>query len=120
MSYFDDVHEFVEDSFSKSGGTQGLRHFERTVYWVEQLKPDADEALRIAAMAHDIERAFRDPSKEPAGGSKEGFKGEFFTKYHPEKGAEIVGEFLEKEGAPSALGSRRVTSTGGRSIRGRG
>ena len=57
-------------------------------------------------MAHDIERAFRDPSKEPATKSEEGFKGEFFTKYHPEKGAEIVGEVLTKEDAPLELINR--------------
>ncbi|HEC31128.1 MAG TPA: DUF4202 family protein [Deltaproteobacteria bacterium] len=35
-------------------------HAENTVQWVKKLKPDADEALIIAALAHDIERAIED------------------------------------------------------------
>jgi hypothetical protein len=87
----------------KSGGIGGLKHFDRTVYWVEQLRPDADEALRIAAIAHDIERAFRDTSKEPASSSDAGFKSDFFLKYHPQKGAGIIDKFLKGEYAPQEL-----------------
>ena len=32
-------------------------HAENVLEWVLKLKPDADEALRIAALAHDIDRA---------------------------------------------------------------
>ena len=34
-----------------------MLHFDRTVYWLQQLRPDADGALLIAAISHDIERA---------------------------------------------------------------
>jgi Domain of unknown function (DUF4202) len=103
MDYFDKVRQFVIDSFEKSGSIQGLKHFDRTVYWIEQLKPGADEGLRIAAEAHDIERAYRDSSKEPVGESDKGFRDDYYLKYHPEKGAQIIGEFLEREGAPVGL-----------------
>ncbi len=103
MNYFDKARQFVVDSFKKSGSIQGLRHFDRTVYWIERLRPDADESLKIAAVAHDLERAFRDPSKEPANESSAGFKDDFFLKYHPEKGAEIMGNFLEEERAPKEM-----------------
>jgi hypothetical protein len=33
------------------------RHAENTLDWLLMLKPDADEALQIAALGHDIERA---------------------------------------------------------------
>ena len=32
-------------------------HAQNTLEWLVRLKPDADEALRIAALGHDIERA---------------------------------------------------------------
>ncbi len=32
------------------------RHAENTLDWLLKLKPDADEALQIAALGHDIER----------------------------------------------------------------
>lgn len=54
------VEQFVVNSFTKADNEKGIKHFERTVYWVQQLKPEADEALLIAAIAHDIERAFRE------------------------------------------------------------
>lgn len=61
--------------------------------------PNISEAEKIAAYAHDIERAFRDKSiKEPSS-----FLDPFYTKYHPEKGAEIIAELLIKEKAPDDL-----------------
>jgi hypothetical protein len=103
MNYFDKVRQFVIDSFTASGNTQDLKHFDRTVYWLLQLEPNSDEALRIAAVAHDAERAFRDFSKEIAGQSEKGFLDEQHLKHHQEKGAEIIAEFLERNDAPGEL-----------------
>ena len=47
------VIEFVNKAYNRDP-----IHFKRTVYWLRQLKPDADEPMLIAAYAHDIERAF--------------------------------------------------------------
>ena len=55
---FEKTREFVKTSFNKND-TQ-MVHFDRTVYWIKELKPDVDEAYLIAAVGHDIERAFRD------------------------------------------------------------
>lgn len=100
MGLFQKVRQFVIDSFAKIGDTHSLKHFDRTVYWLLKLKPDADEAMQIAAVAHDIERAFKDPRRmEVVKKSDKGFKDDHYLKYHPEKGAEIIGEFLKKEGA---------------------
>lgn len=35
-------------------------HSKNTLKWVLKLKPDADDALKIAALGHDIERAIED------------------------------------------------------------
>ena len=66
MDYFSLARQFVVHSFEKSGDVQPLRHFDRTVYWVEQLMPNADEAMRVAAFAHDIERLFVIVPKNPS------------------------------------------------------
>ena len=68
-----------------------LKHYERTVFWVKKLKPDADEALLIAAYSHDIERWFR-PFLKPND-----------IKGHQRKSAKIVSEFLSKIAADKEM-----------------
>ncbi|MBU0569432.1 DUF4202 domain-containing protein [Patescibacteria group bacterium] len=87
------VKKFVDESFGRKSP-----HFERTVYWVKKLKPDADEALLVAAYAHDIERAFQKKTVK-----FKSFLDKEKLKQHQEKGAEITASFLEKEGADDDL-----------------
>lgn len=101
MKYFELVKEFVNSSFAKSGHTNDLKHFERTVYWLKQLKPEADEADMIAAYGHDVERAFKNDA--PQIESKKGFKDNYFLEHHPAEGARIIGEFLAKENASKQM-----------------
>ena len=42
---------------SNSSGPEDPRHADNVLEWLLKLKPDADEALQIAALAHDIDRA---------------------------------------------------------------
>ena len=56
-SIFDKVEKFVKETYRRAGKEKTIPHFERTVYWVRQLRSDSDEALRVAAFSHDIERA---------------------------------------------------------------
>lgn len=51
--------KFVDEAFGKK-----KPHYERTLYWLLQIKPDADLALQIAAYSHDIERAFNKIKKD--------------------------------------------------------
>lgn len=102
MKYFDLVKQFVDQEFTRAGrADHELPHLSRTLYWVLQLKPDADEAMQIAGYAHDIERAFRDKSDEEL--KHLSFKDPFFLKLHPEKGAQIIGDFLAQNQAPQEL-----------------
>lgn len=98
--FFDKVEYFVKKSFA--GDETQIRHFERTVYWMKKLNKKADEASLIAAMAHDIERAFRtsEQHKKRAG---EGYDYPAFFRPHEEKGAEIMADFLKKESAPREM-----------------
>jgi hypothetical protein len=80
---------------------RNARHLERTRHWVLELRPDADEALRLAALMHDAER-------EVAGGASldaqiAAFDDAETVRAHCERSARVVGEWLEGEGAPSEL-----------------
>ncbi len=76
-------------------------HLLRTVEYVEQLDPNASEALLIAAVAHDLERAERSPevTEIPRDGSD-------FLEHHQQRGAEMVEDFLKEQGTDPALISR--------------
>jgi len=109
LSFYYKVEQFVIDSFTKVGDNHGIKHFERTVYWLKQLKPDADEALLIAAFAHDIERAFRDHANyDNIKKSAKGFSGDEHLIPHQKKGAKIIADFLEQQGADGKLIERVV------------
>lgn len=88
---FAKVRKFVEDSFD--GDKPYLLHFDRTVHWLQQLKPDADEAFLIAAISHDIERASQ-RGGEGLGNTEKGFLDTDTLRHHQERGAEIVADFL--------------------------
>ena len=90
------VKQFVKESFEKSVSGKSVEHFERTVYWVQQLKPDADEAILIAAYAHDIARAFRITNSEETFQTRE-LNDPKILEEHQKEGANIMIELLEKE-----------------------
>ena len=97
MKLYQKVEQFVRETFKNK---HGMVHFERTVYWIKQLRPNADEALLIAGISHDIERGFRTSGGDQEKKAKEiGYHHVDFFMYHEEEGARIIGEFLEKEGA---------------------
>lgn len=79
-------------------------HLIRTVYWVKRLNPDASEALVLAALTHDIERAFEEGRKPPSpefGGAK--WDDPVYNKWHSERSAKFVEEFLGRERASPQL-----------------
>jgi hypothetical protein len=84
-------------------------HYLRTVFWVKELYPEADEVLLVAAVAHDIERAFRDTSVDIVKNSKDGFLDKEFLKLHQENGAEIIADFLIKKGASKEFAKKVST-----------
>jgi len=101
-STYTKVEIYVVDKFAVAGDGIGRNHVLRTVHWMKVLRPDADEALLIAAVAHDIERAVRrhefyDKVKKSA----KGFKSDEHLTYHQEEGARIIGEYLQQIGAHS-------------------
>ena len=59
LRIYNEVKQFVINSFNKAKKPSQIKHLERTVHWLKVLSPHADEALLVAAISHDIERAFR-------------------------------------------------------------
>ena len=53
----DCVKKKIETIIEKSLVPEDPVHSRNTLEWLLKLKPDADEALKIAALGHDIERA---------------------------------------------------------------
>ena len=104
MKYYRETIKFVESTFNKSGKfSDELRHFWRTAYWLKKLYPKADEAMLIAAVSHDIERAFRKWQPKGFTESRSGFMHKPTVIHHCREGARIVGEFLKVQGAPKKM-----------------
>lgn len=57
MDSIDCAKQQIRAIISKSSVPEDPRHAENVLEWLLKLKPDADEALQIAALAHDIDRA---------------------------------------------------------------
>lgn len=70
-------------------------HSKLTLKWVLKLKPDADEALQIAALSHDIERAVTGITEKDL---KDYSKISEFKKEHSLRSAKIICDLLKKQG----------------------
>lgn len=91
---YESVIDFVDQSYGRH-----IPHFERTVFWIEKFLQNCGEAEKIAAYAHDIERAFRPvDKKEP-----NDYLDIDFLRMHEEWGAEIMRKFLTEKWAPDEL-----------------
>lgn len=98
VDIYNKVEQFVIDSFTKAGKPGTIRHLQPTAHWVKVLRTDADEAMLCAAVAHDIERAFKKVNtQEMIKSSPQGYKDEHFLKIHQEESANVIAEFLREQ-----------------------
>ena len=88
MSLYKKAEQFVIDAFGDD--EKDILHGKRTVYWIKKLKPDADEALLVAGIAHDIERAFN-------GDWKKGSNDPDALQKHQDMSASEIEKFLKLE-----------------------
>jgi hypothetical protein len=73
-------------------------HLLKTLDWLDRLQPDAPEAVRLAALTHDMERAFGGPDAIPiVMNSRE------YEEAHSNRSARIVGAWLRDQGADESL-----------------
>jgi hypothetical protein len=77
------------------------RHLLRTEDWVVELDPEAGEGLRLAAVLHDIERAFPDP--DAGWDSARDWDSPEYNRWHQDRCAGIAAAWLREEGAPAPL-----------------
>jgi hypothetical protein len=77
------------------------RHLLRTEHWLLELDPHASEALRLAAVLHDIERAF--PDTEAGWDSSRDAGSPEYNRWHQDRCARIAGDWLAAQGAPPEL-----------------
>jgi hypothetical protein len=81
----------IRDVVAGSSVPEDPQHAENTLEWLLRLAQRADPALRIAALAHDIDRAVEGRKVRRAGfGDYDAFKAA-----HARNGARILGEILE-------------------------
>lgn len=99
MSYiiYNKAEKFVLDSFVSSGKPKSNKHFIQAVYWLKELKSDADEAMLVAMVAHDIERAFRTKEFSEKYKEESWLDKEFLT-HHQQVGADIIANWLKENG----------------------
>ncbi len=90
------IKQFIQYSFSQGVHEKCTNHFERTLYWAKQIEPDADEAVLIAAYAHDAARAFCTKDTSETFKDNE-FNDHKILREHQCTGARIVADFLRKE-----------------------
>lgn len=79
----------------------GARHLLQAEYWVQQLKPDASEEVLLAALTHDMERAFPGPDS-PHQDPRRGADDPVYLRAHSNRSAQFVRNYLQEQGAPLA------------------
>ncbi|GHP00109.1 hypothetical protein KSF_101560 [Reticulibacter mediterranei] len=74
----------------------GARHLLRAEEWAQQLQPDASEAVLLAALLHDMERAFP-ASDSPRPDFSRGIDDPLYNRAHSERSARIVSSYLQEQ-----------------------
>jgi hypothetical protein len=74
-------------------------HLVRAVEWLDRIAPDSTEAVRIATLTHDMERAFPGPD-QPAQRSLVDHE---YHAAHSARSARIVGQWLYEQNAGEAF-----------------
>ena len=76
----------------------GGQHLLQTEVWLQRLKPEASEEMLLAALTHDMERAFPGPDS-PSLDPRDGVDNPVYNIAHSERSARIVSEYLREQGA---------------------
>jgi hypothetical protein len=88
---------WVRDKYGRSA-----EHLLKAEEWLRRIEPAASQAMLLAALTHDMERAFPGPDSPqlvPARGPAD----PVYNQAHSQRSARIVGEFLRAQQAPGPL-----------------
>jgi hypothetical protein len=77
------------------------QHLLRTEDWLLELDPEASERLRLAAVLHDIERAFPAPGTD--WDSARDWDNPVYNRWHQDRCADIASKWLHEHGASPEL-----------------
>ena len=77
------------------------QHLVRTEHWLLELDPEAGERLRLAAVLHDIERAFPAPGFD--WDSARDWDNPEYNRWHQDRCADIASKWLHEHGASPDL-----------------
>ena len=92
MSNIEYANQKILQLIAKSNLPEDLPHAKNILKWLLRLKPEADESLRLAALAHDIDRA-----DEHTKVKRSDFKDySSFKTVHAKHSAEILQSILEE------------------------
>jgi hypothetical protein len=93
MNRFETAKSKIAEIISQSKTEEDPSHSLNALHWLLVLKPDADEILQLAALAHDIERAMPDRLTREQFPSYEEYK-----IAHANKAAELAAQILKESG----------------------
>jgi hypothetical protein len=108
------AEERIRSAISRSKVPEDPLHAENTLTWVLKLMPEADEALQLAALGHDIDRAI-----EARRARKDRFQSiDEFKAAHASNSAKVLQSILEECGVEEAVAAEvcrlvRLHETGG-------
>lgn len=97
MINFNDVKEEIESILPRSPLDFELVHAQLVLKWVLELKPGADDALKIAALAHDIDRAVTGITEKDLSDYS---KINEFKKEHALRSSTFIADILQKHKYP--------------------
>jgi hypothetical protein len=96
-SLIEQARAWVSDNYAYNAN-----HLLRAQEWLLRLKPGASEALILATLTHDMERAFPGPDS-PQEDLTRGVDDPVYNRAHAERSARVVSTFLRAQGASEAL-----------------
>jgi hypothetical protein len=103
MSDFDEIRKEIKRTLPKSPVKSDPKHAELVLKWVLKLRPDADEALKIAALSHDIDRATSGMTDGAFKGKVGSEEYERFKKEHSVRSARFICDLLKKYKYPDSI-----------------
>jgi len=99
MDSIDSAKQNIRAIISGSSVPEDPIHAENTLYWLLKLDPEADQALQIAALAHDIDRAV-----EAQKVRREDFSDyNIFKVAHAHNGARILRAIMDRCGVAKSV-----------------
>jgi hypothetical protein len=95
MSLIDTARKWVVDNYAYNSW-----HLLSSLEWLDRIAPGSREAVRLATLTHDMERAFPGPDQPPLPRS---FTDAEYYRLHSARSARIVGEWLRSQDAAAEL-----------------